>query len=70
MEPKQIQKILSGNSKALIELREKAGILEGYLELIRKLNSLPQAAKQTDKKVRNLFQMMSIGMEMGGLENL
>lgn len=65
-----IQELLAGSSEELTELKEKSGVLIGFLELTKKLDSLPKVEKRFYENNRSLYQATSIGREMGGIENI
>ncbi|NNF97815.1 MAG: DUF1566 domain-containing protein [Desulfobacteraceae bacterium] len=70
MDSKLIQDFLTGSSKEIVELREKAGLVTGFLKLAHQLNSLPQTERRFYEKDRSFFQATAIDRDQVELENI
>ena len=70
MDQQLVSELLAGDSDELADLRANSNTLEGFINLVQKLDALPDISKRFWEASRSLFQATSKNREIEALESL
>ncbi len=70
MDQRLIAEILTSDSDEIIDLKANTAVLDGFIELAKQIDALPDISKRFYEESRSLFQATATGREIECLEDL
>ena len=70
MDSKLANEFLTSDSDEIAELKANLNLLEGFTEIARELNALPDIKRRFYEESRSLFQVTAVGRDIKSLESI
>lgn len=68
MDEKLVAEILTSDSDEIADLKANLNLLEGFIDLVREIDGLPDIKKRFYEESRSLYQTTAVGLEITELE--